>query len=98
MILVDKLNIKLSNKSLEVLSFQLNWINSVQLKLKNNPSVEEIVSVTLNCVLIRMTEINPVDRSVLYQEFKEWILNSGVDNINQEILCIRYLKNNRKTN
>ena len=45
-----------------------------------------------------MTEINPIDRSVLYQEFKEWILKSGVDESNQEILCLRYLKNDRKTN
>ena len=67
------------------------------LKLKNSPSVEEIVSVTLNCVLIRMTEINLIDRSVLYQEFKEWILNSGDDGKKHEILCLRYLKNDRKT-
>ena len=66
--------------------------------MKNSPSVEEIVSVTLNCVLIRMTEINRIDRSVLYQEFKEWILNSGEDVNNQEILCLRYLKNDRKNN
>tara|TARA_Y100001968_G_C18853412_1_gene479138 strand:- start:261 stop:461 length:201 start_codon:yes stop_codon:yes gene_type:complete len=65
--------------------------------LKNSPSVEEIVSVTLNCVLIRMTEINLKDRSVLYQEFKEWILNSGKNDKNLEILCLRYLKNDRKT-
>ena len=45
-----------------------------------------------------MTEINRIDRSVLYQEFKEWILKSGVDDCNQEILCLRYLKNDRKTN
>ena len=66
--------------------------------MKNSPSVEEIVSVTLNCVLIRMTEINRIDRSVLYQEFREWILNSGDNDNNQEILCLRYLKNDRKTN
>ena len=66
--------------------------------MNNSPSVEEIVSVTLNCVLIRMSEINRIDRSVLYQEFKEWILNSGENDKNQEILCLRYLKNDRKTN
>ena len=67
-------------------------------KLKNSPSIEEIVSVTLNCTLIRMTEINRIDRSVLYQEFKEWILNSGDNEETQEILCLRYLKNDSKTN
>ena len=67
-------------------------------KLKNSPSIEEIVSVTLSCTLIRMTEINKIDRSVLYQEFKEWILNSGENEESQEILCLRYLKNDRKTN
>ena len=61
--------------------------------MKNEPSVEEIISVTLNCVLIRMTEINRIDRSALYQEFKEWILNSGKNDQHQEILCLRYLKN-----
>ena len=67
-------------------------------KLKNNPSIEEIVSVTLSCTLIRMTEINRIDRSVLYQEFKEWIVNSGENEESQEILCLRYLKNDKKTN
>ena len=67
-------------------------------KLKNSPSIEEIVSVTLSCTLIRMTEINKIDRSVLYQEFKEWILNSGENEESQEILCLRYLKNDRKAN
>ena len=66
--------------------------------MKNKPSIEEIVSVTLSCTLIRMTEINKIDRSVLYQEFKEWILNSGENEESQEILCLRYLKNDRKTN
>ena len=66
-------------------------------KLKNSPSIEEIISVTLSCTLIRMTEINKIDRSVLYQEFKEWILNSGENEVSQEILCLRYLKNDRKT-
>ena len=66
-------------------------------KLKNSPSIEEIVSVTLSCTLIRMTEINKIDRSVLYQEFKEWILNSGENEEIQEILCLRYLKNDRNT-
>ncbi len=68
------------------------------LKLKSEPSVEEIITVTLNCLLIRMTEINRKDRSVLYQEFKEWIVNSGEGNKSQEILCIKYLKNDRKIN
>ena len=62
-------------------------------KLKNNPSIEEIVSVTLSCTLIRMTEINRIDRSVLYQEFKEWIVNSGENEESQDILCLRRLKN-----
>jgi len=44
-----------------------------------------------------MTEINRIDRSVLYQEFREWILNSGEDDNNQEILCLRYLKSDRET-
>ena len=67
-------------------------------KLKNNPSIEEIVSVTLSCTLIRMTEINRIDRSVLYQEFKEWIVNFGENGQSQEILCLRYLRNDRKIN
>ena len=66
--------------------------------MKNTPSIEEIISVTLSCTLIRMTEINRVDRSVLYQEFKEWIVNSGENDQNQEILCLRYLKNQRENN
>ena len=64
--------------------------------MKNDPTVEEIISVTLNCILIRMTEINRVDRSVLYQEFKEWITNSDDNDKDQEILCIRYLQNDEK--
>ena len=67
-------------------------------KLKNKPSIEEIISVTLSCTLIRMTELNRIDRSVLYQEFKEWIVNSGKNEQSQEILCLRYLKNDRKIN
>ena len=66
--------------------------------MKNKPSIEEIISVTLSCTLIRMTEINRIDRSVLYQEFKEWIVNSGENEESQEILCLRYLKNDRKIN
>ena len=66
--------------------------------MKNNPSIEEIISVTLSCTLIRMTEINKIDRSVLYQEFKEWIVNSGENEERQEILCLRYLKNDRTIN
>ena len=73
-----------------------NWDSNQ--KLKNNPSIEEIVSVTLSCTIIRMTEINRIDRSVLYQEFKEWIVNSGKNEESQEILCLRYLKNDRETN
>ena len=64
--------------------------------MKSQPSVEEIISVTLNSVLIRMTEINKVDRSVLYQEFKEWILNSDSKDQKHEILCLRYMKNDRE--
>ena len=45
-----------------------------------------------------MTEINRIDRSVLYQEFKEWIVNSGENEESQEILCLRYLKNDRNIN
>tara|TARA_Y100001968_G_C19003802_1_gene547175 strand:- start:184 stop:321 length:138 start_codon:yes stop_codon:yes gene_type:complete len=45
-----------------------------------------------------MTEINTIDRAFLYQEFKEWIENSGKNNHSQEILCLRYLKNDRKIN
>jgi len=66
--------------------------------LRHDPSVEEIISVTLNCILIRMTEINRIDRSVLYQEFKEWIENSGENEQSQEILCLKYLKNDRELN
>ena len=64
--------------------------------MKDTPSVEEIITVTLNCLLIRMTEINSIDRSVLYQEFKEWIINSNENDGKQEILCLRYLKNDKK--
>ena len=67
-------------------------------KLKNNPTLEEIISVTLNCILIRMTEINRIDRSVLYQEFKEWIINSDENDQGQEILCLRYLQNDERIN
>tara|TARA_B100000965_G_scaffold379844_1_gene375912 strand:- start:600 stop:809 length:210 start_codon:yes stop_codon:yes gene_type:complete len=66
--------------------------------LKSEPSLEEVISVTLNCILIRMTELNKVDRSVLYQEFKEWIERAGENEHNQEILCLRYLRNDRKIN
>ena len=64
----------------------------------NNPSIEEIISVTLSITLIRMTEINSIDRSFLYQEFREWIINSGENEKSQEILCLRYLKNDREIN
>ena len=30
------------------------------------PSIDEIISVTLNCVLVRINEINIIDISVLY--------------------------------
>ena len=43
-----------------------------------------------------MTELNSVDRSVLYQEFKEWIVNSGENEQSEEILCLRYLKDDKK--
>ena len=66
--------------------------------MDKNPSVEELISVTLNCILIRMTEINRIDRAVLYQEFKEWIVNAGENEKFQEILCLRYLKNDKKIN
>tara|TARA_B100000214_G_scaffold371175_1_gene347080 strand:+ start:125 stop:325 length:201 start_codon:yes stop_codon:yes gene_type:complete len=66
--------------------------------LNNEPKVEELISVTLNCILIRMTEISKTDRAVLYQEFKEWIINSGDDDKKYEILCLRYLKDDRKLN
>ena len=68
------------------------------IKLKSDPTVEEIITVTLNCLLIRMTEINRVERSVLYQEFKEWIVNSVEKDKQQEILFLRYLKNDEKIN
>ncbi|WP_257473403.1 hypothetical protein [Prochlorococcus marinus] len=45
-----------------------------------------------------MTEIDRIDRSVLYQEFKEWIVNSNEKDQSQEILCLKYLKNDRKIN
>ena len=43
-----------------------------------------------------MTEINKFDRAVLYQEFKEWIIESGDVDKKQEVLCLKYLKNDRK--
>ena len=67
-------------------------------QIKNDTSVKEIISVTRNCILIRITEINRIDRSVLYQEFKEWLINSEEDDKNQEILCLKYLKNDKKIN
>ena len=45
--------------------------------MKSDPSVQEIIKVILNCILIRMTEINIIDISVIYQEFKESIINSA---------------------
>ena len=65
--------------------------------MKNKTSIEEIISVTIICTLIRMTEINKIDRSVLYQEFKEWIESSGEQEKGeeQEILCLKYLRNNK---
>tara|TARA_Y100001968_G_C19186052_1_gene632809 strand:+ start:108 stop:245 length:138 start_codon:yes stop_codon:yes gene_type:complete len=45
-----------------------------------------------------MTEINRKDRSVLYQEFKEWIIKSGDNENSEEVLCLRYLKNDKKIN
>ena len=64
--------------------------------MKKEASVEEIISVNLNCILIRMTEINRVDRSVLYQEFEEWIFKSSGKDNDQNILCLRYLNNDKK--
>ncbi len=58
--------------------------------LKNYPSIEEIISVTLSYTLIRITKVNRIDRSVLYQEFKEWIINSGKNEHSQKILYLRY--------
>ena len=49
-------------------------------------------------VLMRMTKINSLDRSALYQEFKEWIEDSGKNDQIQEILCLRYLRNDKKIN
>ena len=49
-------------------------------------------------MLIRMTEVNRFDRAALYQEFKEWIINSEENNQDQEILCLKYLKKNRVIN
>ncbi len=65
-------------------------------KLKNKPSIDQIIQSTLNYVVIRMTEIDRIDRSFLYQAFREWIINSGDDTKNQDILCLRYLKNEKK--
>ena len=45
-----------------------------------------------------MTEINRIDRSVLYQEFKEWIINSDKNDQGQEILYLRYLQNDERIN
>ena len=64
--------------------------------MHNEPSVEEIISLTINCVLIRMTEINNVDRAILYQEFKEWLIHSDEKDFNQEVLCLKLLKNDKK--
>ena len=78
--------------------FSSKLLTVLKPKLNSKPSVEDIISVTLNCILIRMTEINITDRSVLYQEFKEWIVNSGENKQSQEVLCLRYLNNDRKIN
>ena len=45
-----------------------------------------------------MTEVDKINRSVLYQEFKEWIVRSDDNNQNQEILCLSYLKNDSEIN
>ena len=92
------MNINICPSRLGKIDFELNCIYVLELKLKNNPSVEDIISVTLSCTLIRMTEINSVDRSVLYQEFKEWFVNSGENKKSHEVLCLRYLKNDKKFN
>ena len=46
-----------------------------------------------------MTEINKIERSVLYEEFKECIKNlSEKDQEHEVMYLIRYLKNDRKIN
>ena len=45
-----------------------------------------------------MTEIDKFDRAVIYQEFKEWIKDSAENNHELEILCLKYLKDDKKIN
>ena len=59
--------------------------------MNNDSYLEGIISVSLNCVLIRMTKIKNLNRSFLFQEFKESIINSGEKDLSQEILCLKYL-------
>ncbi len=66
--------------------------------MKNKDYVKKSISITLNCILIRMTDLNRIDRSVLYQEFKEWINDYSGNDKCQEILCVRYFKNDRELN
>ncbi len=64
--------------------------------MKSDLTVEEIISVTINTILIKMSEIKRVDRSVLYPEFKELIIKSEEIDQSQEVLCLRYFKNDRE--
>ena len=66
--------------------------------MKKEPSIEEIISITINCILIRITEINKIERSVLYEEFKEWIKNPSEKDQEHEVMYLRYLKNDRTIN
>ncbi len=60
--------------------------------MKHEPSLEDIVWVTLNCLIIRMTQLKQKDRVAIYQEFKEWIESEKDTNFTQEILCLKYNK------
>ena len=80
------------------MDFQLNYLIILKTKLKNNPSIKEFISVNLSWNLIQMTKIKRIDRSVLYQEFKGWILNFGENEHDLEIPCLRYLNKDRKIN
>ena len=44
-----------------------------------------------------MTEINKIDISVIYQEFKEWIINSA-KNEKPGNFMLEVIKNDRKIN
>ena len=50
-------------------------------------------------VLCKLGTIEDIeDADSIRQEFKEWIVNSGENEKSEEILCLRYLKNDRKIN